>query len=70
MSKATYFGLHYLYFLVSIFLGFVGLLMADTYMIKVIFPKIICMVFIIAGILGIVIITVELILYLKGENTD
>lgn len=70
MKKATYFGLHYLYFLVSILLGILGIFMVLKYHRGSIFPLAVCIIFILSGIIGIGILTAELILYLKGENTD
>ena len=70
MKKATYFGLHYLYFLTAILLGVLGILMVLKYHKGSIFPFAVSIVFILSGIIGLGVITAELILYLKGENTD
>lgn len=70
MKRSTYFGLHYLYFLICVLLGVAGIYLAINFPVKVTFPIFVGIFFILAGIVGFIVITVELILFLKGEGTD
>jgi hypothetical protein len=47
-----------------------GVYLAINFPVKVTFPIFVGIFFILAGIIGFIVITVELILFLKGEGTD
>lgn len=70
MERRTYFVLHYLYFLLSVLLGLLEIYLDISSPVKFIFPIVIGVLFVLAGIVGFVVNTVELILFLKGEDTD
>ena len=69
-KRITYFGLHYLYFFLCVLLGVARIYLAISFPVKVTFLIFIGVIFILAGIVGLVVNTVELILFLKGEDTD
>lgn len=70
MKRSIYFVLHYLYFLLCVLLGVAGIYLAIKFSVEFTFPIIIGVVFILSGIVGLIFLTVELILHLKGEITD
>lgn len=70
MKRSTYFGLHYLYFFLCVLLGVERIYLNISFPVKVTFLIFIGAIFIIAGVVGLVVNTVELILFLKGEDTD
>lgn len=70
MKWSTYFGLHYLYFFLCVLLGVARIYLNISFPVKVTFLIFIGAIFIIAGVVGLVVNTVELILFLKGEDTD
>lgn len=70
MKRSTYFGLHYLYFFLCVLLGVARIYLNISFPVKVTFLIFIGAIFIIAGVVGLVVNTVELILFLKGEDTD
>ena len=70
MKRITYFGLHYLYFFLCVLLGVVRIYLTINFPVKVTFLIFIGAIFILVGIVGLVVNTVELILFLKGEDTD
>lgn len=69
-KRITYFGLHYLYFFLCVLLGVARIYLTISFPVKVTFLIFIGAIFILAGIVGLVVNTVELILFLKGEDTD
>lgn len=66
MRKSTYFCMQYLYFLEALLLGIAGIIFLGKTPLILMFS----ILFIVAAIIGIIIITVELILDKKGEITD
>lgn len=70
MKRSNYFGLHYLYFFLCVLLGVARIYLNISFPVKVTFLIFIGAIFIIAGVVGLVVNTVELILFLKGEDTD
>lgn len=70
MKRSIYFILHYLYFLLCVFLGVAVIYLTIKFSVEFTFPIIIGIIFILSGIVGFIVITVELILHLKGEVTD
>lgn len=69
-KRITYFGLHYLYFFLCVLLGVARIYLTINFPVKVTFLIFIGAIFILVGIVGLVVNTVELILFLKGEDTD
>ena len=70
MKRITYFGLNYLYFFLCVLLGVARIYLTINFPVKVTFLIFIGVLFILVGIVGLVVNTVELILFLKGEDTD
>lgn len=70
MKRSIYFVLHYLYFLFCVLLGVAGVYLSIKFSVEFTFPIIIGVIFIVSGIVGLIVITTELILNLKGEVTD
>lgn len=70
MKRSIYFILHYLYFLLCLLLGVAGIYLAIRFSVEFTFPIFVGVTFILSGIVGLIFLTVELILHLKGEVTD
>ena len=70
MKRITDFGLHYVYFCLCVLLGGARIYLTINFPVKVTFLIFIGAIFILVGIVGLVVNTVELILFLKGEDTD